>query len=317
MICGIERKKEIIQMVLSDGYDSSTYAAFPPGFCVLCSRILTKFVWLHQVHAANLQSKLSAYIMSVKWLVFLAGIFQVSGVVPNMFFFHRDSTPKNQDRPVNTVKLYLGDYYRDYGGQYSGGKNLLCVMPYYEDSDPSFGNLARSLGAQLLSSFPFVVENLLGAQFRHSQRKGFFHKSYLEPADLLQEAYISEYQRQGGQVHYREKNDLTALSEFDGPKLLPLIPIDSLANAVYCGYGAREMPPGWTAGRPELREEAQYELCLVCGEYHDHLLIETSGDPQHYIDLIRERCRQEGRMLILETWGEGTGQGRLQEQQLL
>lgn len=234
-----------------------------------------------------------------------------------MFFFHKDRAPKRQDKPVNTVKIYLGDYYCDYGEHYFGGKHLICVMPYYEDSDPSFGNLARSLGAELLSSFPFVAEQLLGGQVRHSQRKGFFRKSYLESIDLLQEAYISEYQRQGGQVHCREKNYLTALSEFDGPKLLPLIPIGGLASAAYCGYGAREMPPGWTAGRPELREEAGYELCLVCGEYHDHLLIETSGDPQHYIDLVKERCRQEGRMLILETWGEGTGQGRLQEQQLL
>lgn len=234
-----------------------------------------------------------------------------------MFFFHKDRTPKRQDKPINTVKFYLGDYYRDYGGQYFGGKNLLCVMPYHEDDDSSFRNLARSLGAEFLSEFPFTVEQLLGGQVRRSQRKGLFRKSYLEPVDLLQEAYISEYQSQGGQVHCRKKNDLTALSEFDGPKLLPLIPIGGLANATYYGYGARKMPPGWAAGRPEFREEAQYELCLVCGEYHDYLLIETSGDLQHYIDLIRNRCQQEGRMLILETWSEGTEQGCLQEQQLL
>ncbi len=234
-----------------------------------------------------------------------------------MFFFHKDRLPKSQDKPVNTVKLYLGDYYRDYGGQYSGGKELLCVMPYYEDGDPSFGNLARSLGAELLSSFPFVVEELLGGQFWRSQRKGLFRKSYRKPVDPLQEAYISEYQSQGGQVYCGEKNDLTALSEFDGPKLLPLIPMGGLATATYYGHGAREMPRGWAAGRPELREEDPYELCLVCGEYHDHLLIETSGDLQHYIGQIRKRCQQEGRMLILETRSEGTEQGCLQEQQLL
>lgn len=234
-----------------------------------------------------------------------------------MFFFHKDRAPKSQDKPVNTVKLYLGDYYRDYGEHYSGGKRLICVMPYYEDGDPSFGNLARSLGTELLSSFPFVAERLLGGQLRRSQRKGLFRKSYLEPVNLLQEAYISEYQSQGGQVHCREKNDLTALSEFDGPKLLPLLPIDSLASAAYYGYGAREMPPGWAAGRPEFQEEEQYELCLVCSEYHDHLLIETSGDLQHYIGQIGKRCRQEGRMLILETRSEGAGQVCLQEQQLL
>ncbi len=77
------------------------------------------------------------------------------------------------------------------------------------------------------------------------------------------------------------------------------------------------MPCGWAAGRPELREEEQYELCLVCGDCYDHLLIETSGDLQHYIGQIRKRCRQEGRMLILETWSEGTGQGCVQEQRLL
>ncbi len=231
-----------------------------------------------------------------------------------MFFFRKDRVPKSQDKPVNTVKLYLGDYYRDYGGQYSGGKDLLCVMPYYEDGDPSFGELMRSFGAELLSSFPFVVEQLLGGQVQRSQGRGLFRKSRLEPVDLLQEAYISEYQSQGGQVYCREKSDLTALSEFDGPKLLPLIPVDGLGIASYCGYGARKMPRGWAAGRPELREEDPYELCLVCGEYHDHFLIETSGDLQHYIDLIRKRCRQEGRMLILETWREGTGQ---EEQQLL
>ncbi len=118
-------------------------------------------------------------------------------------------------------------------------------------------------------------------------------------------------------MYCREKNDLTALSQFDGPKLLPLIPADSLGFVSYCGYGAREMPQGWAAGRPEFREEDSYELCLDCGEYHDHLLIATSGDLQRYIDLIRERCRQEGRMLILETWDEGTGQGCVREQQLL
>lgn len=234
-----------------------------------------------------------------------------------MFFFHKDRAPKRQDKPVNTVKLYLGDYYRDYGEQYPGKKRLICVMPYYEDGDPSFGDLMRSFGAELLSSFPFVVEELLGGQIQRSQRKGLFRKQRLEPVDLLQEAYISEYQSRGGQVHCREKNDLTALSEFDGPKLLPLIPEGGLWTASYCGYGAREMPRGWAAGRPELREEDPYELCLVCGECHDHILIETSGDPQYYIDQIRKRCRQEGRMLILETWSEGTGQGRVQEQQLL
>lgn len=234
-----------------------------------------------------------------------------------MFFFRKERTPKGQDRPVNTVKLYLGDYYRDYGEPYSGRKNLLCAMPYHEDGDPSFRNLARSLGAEFLSEFPFVVEQLLGGHVQRSQRKGPFRKSDLEPVDLLQETYISEYQKQGGQVRCREKNDLTVLSEFDGPKLLPLIPIGSLASAAYWGYGAREMPRGWAAGSPAPGEEAQYELCLVCGESHDHLLIETPGDPQYYIDLIQERCRQEGRMLILETWGEGTGQGRLQERQLL
>ena len=102
-----------------------------------------------------------------------------------MFFFHKDRTPKSQDKPANTVKLYLGDYYWDYGEQYSGGKNLLCVMPYYEDGDPSFKNLARSLGAELLSEFPFVVEELLGGQVQRSQRKGLFRKSYWEPVDLL------------------------------------------------------------------------------------------------------------------------------------
>ena len=189
-------------------------------------------------------------------------------------------------------------------------------MPYHEDGDPSFRNLARSLGAEFLSEFPFVVEQLLGGQVQRSQRKGLFRKSYLEPVDLLQEAYISEYESRGGQVYCRENNDLTALSEFDGPKLLPLIPIGCLGSASYGGYGAREMPRGWASGRPELQEE-QYELCLVCGEYHDHLLIETSGDLQPYIDQIRKRCQQEGRMLILETWSEETGQDCLQEQQLL
>ena len=87
-----------------------------------------------------------------------------------MFFFHKNRTPRIQDKPVNTVKLYFGDYYRDYGEQDSGGKRLLCVMPYYEDGDPSFGNLARSLGAELLSEFPFVVERLLGDQVH---RDGF------------------------------------------------------------------------------------------------------------------------------------------------
>jgi len=114
-----------------------------------------------------------------------------------------------------------------------------------------------------------------------------------------------------------EKNDLIALSEPDGPKPLPLIPIGGLGSAAYGGYGAQEMPRGWAAGRPELREEEQYKLRLVCGEYHDHLLIETSGDLQHYIGQIRKRCQQEGRMLILETRSEGTEQGCLQEQQLL
>lgn len=146
-----------------------------------------------------------------------------------MFFFRKERTPKGQDRPVNTVKLYLGDYYRDYGEPYSGRKNLLCAMPYHEDGDPSFRNLARSLGAEFLSEFPFVVEQLLGGHVQRSQRKGPFRKSDLEPVDLLQETYISEYQKQGGQVRCREKNDLTVLSEFDGPKLLPLIPIGSLA----------------------------------------------------------------------------------------
>lgn len=233
-----------------------------------------------------------------------------------MFFFHKDRTPKSQDKPVNTVKLYLGDYYQDYGGQYSGGKNLLCVMPYHEDGDPSFKNLARSLGAELLSEFPFVVEELLGGRFQRSERRGLFRKFYWEPVDLLEEAYISEYQRQGGQVYCREKNDLIALSQFDGPKLLPLIPTDCLGLAAYGGYGAREIPQGWDDGRPELQEE-QYELCLVCRECHDHLLIGTSGDLQPYIDKIRERCQEEGRMLILEIWGEGTGEDRVREQRLL
>ena len=53
-----------------------------------------------------------------------------------------------------------------------------------------------------------------------------------------------------------EKNDLIALSELDGPKLLPLIPIGGLGSAAYGGYGAQEMPRGWAAGRTELREEA-------------------------------------------------------------
>ena len=234
-----------------------------------------------------------------------------------MFFFHKNRTPRIQDKPVNTVKLYFGDYYRDYGEQDSGGKRLLCVMPYYEDGDPSFGNLARSLGAELLSEFPFVVERLLGDQVQRSQRKGLSRKSYWEPVDLPQEAYISEYQSQGGQVHCGEKNDLIALSEPDGPKLLPLIPIGGLGSAAYGGYGAQEMPRGWAAGRPELREEEQYKLRLVCGEYHDHLLIVTSGDLQPYIDQIRKRCQQEGRMLILETWSEGTGQSCVPERQLL
>ncbi len=234
-----------------------------------------------------------------------------------MFSFHKDRAPKSQDKPVNTVKLYLGDYYRDYGEQYSGGKHLICVMPYYEDGDISFGDLMRSLGTELLSSFPFVVEQLLGDQLQRSWGRGLFRKPRLEPADLLQEAYISEYQSQGGQVHCQEKNDLTALSEFDGPKLLPLIPIGGLGTVAYCGYGAREMPRGWAAGRPKFREEDQYELRLVCGEYHDYLLIETSGDLQHYIGQIRKRCQQDGRMLILETRSEGAGQGCLQEQQLL
>ena len=90
-----------------------------------------------------------------------------------MLFFHKDRTPKGQDRPVNTVKLYFGDYYRDYGGQYSGGKNLLCVMPYHEDGDPFFRNLARSLGVEFLSEFPFVVERLLGGKFSAVSGKGF------------------------------------------------------------------------------------------------------------------------------------------------
>ena len=159
-----------------------------------------------------------------------------------MFFFHKDRTPQSQDKPVNTVKLFLGDYYRDYGELYSGGKHLICVMPYYEDGDRSFRHLMRSLGAELLSSFPFVLEQLLGDQFQRSQGRWIFRKPRMERANLLQEAYISEYQSRGGQVRCREKGDLIALSEFDGPKLLPLIPVGGLAAVSYCGYGAHEMP---------------------------------------------------------------------------
>lgn len=168
-----------------------------------------------------------------------------------MFFFHKDRVPKSQDKPVNTVKLFLGDYYRDYGEQYSGGKRLLCVMPYYEDGDISFGNLMRSFGTELLSSFPFVLEQLLGDQFQRGRGRGIFRKPHMERANLLQEPYISEYQSQGGQVYCREKGRLDRSVGVRWPQAAPSDsrgrPCDSLVLRLWNEQNAPRMDR-WKTG---------------------------------------------------------------------
>ena len=109
-----------------------------------------------------------------------------------------------------------------------------------------------------------------------------------------------KFQQLGGRVCCPEKNVLLALSEYNAPKIFSLIeePILYAAMPGYRAYAAWKKPSGWDSGAVEI-SKMSYDMRLICRDSSDFLLIETSEDPQVYIDLVQALCRLESRELIL------------------
>lgn len=225
-----------------------------------------------------------------------------------MFFFRRKEwayTP--MDRPINTINIHLCDrFYElgDRGQDHDPAKNVITISPYYNDHDPvqddTFYDFRRTCTAQILSRFPFIVEEVLEGDISVIRGRWPFRKLRFEPADALHEPYAVEFQRLGGRVCCPKKNILLALSEYDGPKIFSLMegPILYAAMPGYCAYAAWEKPSGWDSGAIKM-DKKSFAMRLICRDSSDFILIETSEEPQGYIDLVRMLCKQEGRELVL------------------
>ena len=175
------------------------------------------------------------------------------------------------------------------GGFYSHEKpansacHMLCMKPYDEDNDPTFPQFMRICGARILSSFPFVVEHIISH----------------EGTDLNGEPFVTEYQKFGGKITCLDKSVLFASSEYDGPKILNLIPEDDLLYYEYHGYGCHQsLSKDIQKRRAVCPKESQFDVRICCHENHDYILFEMTGDPQFYINQLRAICAQETRELI-------------------
>ena len=144
----------------------------------------------------------------------------------------------NHNQIRRNTELISTDITVRIGGFYSHEKpahpanQLLCMEQRYEDSDPGFPQFMRLCGAQILSQYSFVLEHL--ESFKDS----------LEHAP-----FAAGYQSLGGNVICRTASTLISVSEYDSPKLLQLIPEDSLLQYRYYGYGYCRRDSG-AAGAP-------------------------------------------------------------------
>lgn len=192
----------------------------------------------------------------------------------------------NHNQIHRNTELISTDITVRIGGFYSHEKpahpanQLLCMEPRYEDSDPGFPQFMRLCGAQILSQYSFVLEHL--ESFKDS----------LEHAP-----FAAVYQSLGGNVICRTASTLISVSEYDNPKLLQLIPEDSLLQYRYYGYGYCQ-----ALSKPNFAqlEKSPFDVRVFCHELHDYLLIEVPGSVQNCIDQIKTLCEKEGRQLTLQ-----------------
>ena len=192
----------------------------------------------------------------------------------------------NHNQIYRNTELISTDITVRIGGFYSHEKpahpanQLLCMEPRYEDSDPGFPQFMRLCGAQILSQYSFVLEHL--ESFKDS----------LEHAP-----FAAGYQSLGGNVICRTASTLISVSEYDSPKLLQLIPEDSLLQYRYYGYGYCQV-----LSKPNFAqlEKSPFDVRIFCHELHDYLLIEGADDVQKCIDQIKTLCEKEGRQLTLQ-----------------
>lgn len=227
-----------------------------------------------------------------------------------MFFFRRKEwTYTPMDRPINTIQVRLCDYFYELGDReqdHDPAKNFITISPYYNDHDPvqddTFYDFRRTCTAQILSRFLFIVEEVLEGDISVIRGRWPFRKLQTEPVAALDRPYAVKFQKLGGRVCCPKKNVLLARSEYDGPKIFSLMegPILYAAMPGYCAYAAREKPSGWDSGAIKMDQES-FAMKLICRDSSDFILIETSEEPQVYIDLVRALCRQENRELVLTT----------------
>lgn len=225
-----------------------------------------------------------------------------------MFFFHRKEwvyTP--MDRPINTITIHLSDRFWELGerGQdRDPAKNVITISPYYNDHDPiqddTFYDFRRTCTAQILSRFPFIVEEVFEGYDSVVVGRWPFRKTQREPVAVLDKPYAVKFQKLGGRVCCPEKNVLLALSEYDGLKIFSLMEDLILYAAMpgYSAYATWEKPSGWDSGAIEM-DKKSFAVRLFCRDSSDYILIETPEEPQGYIDLVRGLCEQENRELIL------------------
>ena len=186
---------------------------------------------------------------------------------------HRDAEQISTD-----ITVRMGGFYSHEKPAHPANQ-LLCVEPRFEDSDPGFPQFMRLCGAQILSQYAFVLEHLESFQ------------------DSLEHApFAAGYQALGGNVISRTASTLISVSEYDSPKLLRLIPEDSLLQYSYNGYGYCQTPSEPNFAQLEKRP---FDVRIFCHELHDYLLIEVPGDVQNCIDQIKTLCEKEGRRLTL------------------
>ena len=187
---------------------------------------------------------------------------------------HRDTELINTD-----ITVRMGGFYFHEKPAHPANQ-LLCMEPRYEDSDPGFPQFMRLCGAQILSQYSFVLEHLASCN-----------------GSLEYAPFAAAYQALGGNIICPTSSTLISASEHDSPKLLQLIPEDSLLQYQYNGYGYCQ-----ALSKPNFAqlEKSPFDVRVFCHELHDYLVIEVPGSVQNCIDQIKTLCEKEGRQLTLQ-----------------
>ena len=161
---------------------------------------------------------------------------------------------------------------------------MLCVAPDDGSDVEWFGNFMRLCVERLLSNYSNVLEVAEDVN-----------------KELRCEPFIADFLSSGGQVFLPQKEVLVALSGWQKPRLISLIPYPDLSCYGYDIYAfSQPVPVECLLDSTFDFHASEFALHLSCSEWHDYFLTESTQDLEPFVAVIRALCQEQGRELIVD-----------------